>query len=170
MVTLRIRAVVRLVGAAALAASPAAAQAGWPGFGKASGESSDQAAESASADEAMIDSPMFQIGWPKLEMPKFSWKPGHGGDSPAPTAPQENPVSRALDKVAATSKRAADGVRGAWGSAVQKLSFGSEKASQTAAADQGGFWSKVFGAPESDPAGSETVQEFIAQERVGMRR
>lgn len=134
----------------------------------------------ADAEEsAMVDGPMFKLGWPKFEMPKFNWKPGFGGDddvadtgASAMTA-EGNPISRALDKVSDTSKNAAGRVRDAWGAAVEKLSFSGDKTAQTAPKEspkdsKPGFWSRMFAAEE--PRQSETVQDFLAQERVGMTR
>ena len=145
-------------------ACPAAAEGWWPGGGS---KEAEPAGETPSDDSAMVDSSMFKLSWPKVEMPKFSWKPGlGGGETPDAMTPEGNPVSRALDKVADSSKRAANNVRDAWGSAVSKLSFGGgDKATQTAQADKPGFWSRMF-APE-EPQEARTVQEFLAQDRVG---
>jgi hypothetical protein len=127
----------------------------------------------AATEAAMVDSPWFNMGWPKVEMPKMNWKPSWMGGEGAMTA-EKNPVSRGLDKVADTSKQAAGKVRDAWGAAVEKLSFGGggDKGQAVAANDQQpGFWSKMFGGePAAKPQGSETVQEFLAQERPGTVR
>ncbi|MGL4512692.1 MAG: hypothetical protein ACRCT8_06335 [Lacipirellulaceae bacterium] len=132
-----------------------------------------EAAPAAASDASMVDSPWFNVGWPKVEMPKMNWKPAWmKGDGDAMTA-DKNPVSKALDKVADTSKQAADKVRGAWGAAVEKLTPGGGAPSQGVASNnaQPGFWSKMFGAPpDPKPQGSETVQEFLAQERPGTVR
>jgi hypothetical protein len=132
-----------------------------------------QAAEKpADKEAAMVDSPWFNMGWPKVEMPKMNWKPSWMGSEGGMTA-DKNPVSRGLDKVADTSKQAAGKVRDAWGAAVEKLSFsGGDKGQAVAANDkQPGFWSKMFGGePDPKPQGSETVQEFLAQERPGTVR
>lgn len=133
------------------------------------------AAEPAATDsgEPMVDSPLFQLGWPKMEMPKFDWKPwGNGEKTATSTVPKENPISGALDKVAGASKKAADGVRNAWGSAMSKIpSFGGgQDSSQAIAKSEGpGFWEKMFG-PQEESGGSETVSEFLAQERLGTTR
>lgn len=127
------------------------------------------AAAPVAGEEAMVDSPFFKVGWPKLEMPKFSWKPSaHSGPAPA-AGPTENPVSRALDKVAASSKKASDGVRNAWGSAMGKLSSlgggGGKPSGPSANDDQPGFFARLF-TPEP-PRAPETMSEWIAQDRVG---
>lgn len=129
-------------------------------------------ADPTAADgEAMVDSPFFKVGWPKIKMPKFTWKPGLGGDAAAaPTGqPSENPVSQALDKVAASSKKASDGVRNAWGSAMGKLSSlgggGQDTSRQTAKDEKPGFFARLF-APE-EPRAPETMSEWLAQDRVG---
>lgn len=128
--------------------------------------------QAAPTEEAMVDSPFFKVGWPKFEMPKFAWKPGGGDDSvAAPTGPTENPISRALDKVTATSRKASDGVRNAWGSAVGKLSSlggGGDKASTRGQEEEPGFFARLF-APE-EPRAPETMSEWIAQDRVGTTR
>lgn len=130
-------------------------------------------APAATSDDAMVDSPFFKVGWPKLEMPKFAWKPGLGGDKSdaAPTGPTENPVSRALDKVAATSRKASDGVRNAWGNTMGKLASlggGGDKPRRNDKDDQPGFFARLF-APEQ-PRAPETMSEWIAQDRVGTTR
>ncbi|MEN0111729.1 MAG: hypothetical protein AAF805_13505, partial [Planctomycetota bacterium] len=44
----------------------------------------ETAAAPAESGDSMVDSPMFKIGWPKIEMPKFSWKnPMSGSDNPS---------------------------------------------------------------------------------------
>lgn len=122
------------------------------------------------AAEPMVDSPLFNIGWPKVEMPKFSWKLPFGDKDPnvAPKAPSENPVSGALDSVASASKKAANKVRNVWGSAISKLTPGGDSPAGTQVAkDEGpGFWSRMFG-PDPEPQGSQTVTQFLAQERPG---
>lgn len=132
----------------------------------------EPAADPAAAEgEAMVDSPFFKLGWPKIKMPKFTWKPGlGGGDEAAHTGkPSENPVSQALDKVAASSKKASVGVRNAWGSAMGKLSSlgggGEDTSRQTAKDDKPGFFARLF-APE-EPRAPETMSEWLAQDRVG---
>lgn len=153
-------------------AGPALAEAPswWPGGGE-SQETGQSTTTAAADDSAMVDSPLFKLGWPKVEMPKLSWKPGFGGgDKPAtPGQPGGNPISRALDKVAAGSKSASDKVRNAWGSAMSSLPFGGEETTRTAKSDSPGFWSRLL-SPAEEPQGSQTVQGFLAQERVGTRR
>lgn len=162
---------------ACLLVHPAGSQAEgwWPGGGEKEQATSPAGTEAKPADDsAMVDSSMFKLSWPKVEMPKFSWKPGvgsEGGASNLPTA-QGNPISRALDKVAASSKNASEKVRGAWGSAMSKIpSFGGgETTTQTAQSDKPGFWSRLLTPPPAEPKGSETMSEFIAQKRVGTTR
>ncbi len=131
------------------------------------------AAEPVADSKPMVDSPLFQLGWPKMEMPKLDWKPwGNGEKTASSTTPKENPISGALDKVAGASKKAADGVRDAWGSAMSKIpSFGGgQDSSRAIAKSEGpGFWSRMFG-PQEESSGSETVSEFLAQERLGTTR
>lgn len=126
------------------------------------------------AAEPMVDAPWFRVGWPKVEMPKvrmpdFDWKPWGGGDAEPKEGPRENPVSETLDKVSAASKRAADGVRGAWGGAMNKISsFGSGPKEETIASnEQGGWWSRLFRSEPEQPSSSQSVSEFLAQERAG---
>lgn len=157
--------------AACLIAGSANAEAPswWPGGGDSS--KAEKPAAAAAEDSAMFDSSLFQVSWPKVEMPKLSWKPSFGGDqSAAAGKPGGNPISRALDKVATGSKDASDKVRNAWGSAMNSLSMGGgDDTSRTAKTEGGGFWSRLM-SPSEPPKQSETVQEFLAQERVGTRR
>lgn len=124
------------------------------------------------SNDPMVDSPLFDISWPKVEMPKINWKPSWGNKEPASgVAKKDNPVSGALDKVANASKGAADGVRNAWGSAIGMLTPGGNSAAgnQVAAREEPGFWSRMFG-PQPEPQGSQTVTEFLAQDRPGTTR
>ncbi|TWT99607.1 hypothetical protein Pla108_05500 [Botrimarina colliarenosi] len=150
-----------------LTGANAFAEGFWPGGDK------DEATTEAQSDEAaLVDSPMFKLGWPKIEMPKFAWKPGFGGGedaTPSAVTPEGNPISRALDKVSDSSKRAADNVRGAWGAALNKLSFGDSKETQLAQKEKPGFFSRLF-TPVEEGDDVETVQQFIAQDRVGTTR
>jgi hypothetical protein len=151
--------------AAAAAPAPVAAEGWWPG-----GSKDKTAAEGAAADEtAMVDSSAFKLTWPKVEMPKFSWKGEEGKEGVGSVTPEGNPISRALDKVSESSKNAANNVRNAWGAAVDKLPFGGDDAKVAQKDDQPGFWSRLF-SPAEEPRGSETMQEFLAQERVGTVR
>lgn len=162
----QIAAALAIVFLTALAAAPAAADGWWPGGAKDKPET-DKAVD----ESAMVDSSMFKLSWPKVQMPKFSWKQGAGEEEGMPSAvtPEGNPISRALDKVSDSSKRAANNVREAWGAAVEKLSFGGGEETQVAQNDKPGFWSRIFG-PAEEPRQAETVQEFLAQERVGTTR
>lgn len=152
---------VALAVAAIASTAPVAAQAA---------EVEAAAPSAEAAGDAMVDSPMFKLGWPKIEMPKFSWKnPMAGSDKPEGDG--SNPISRAFDKVADASKSASESVRGAWGSAMERLTGGGEQPStQAVAAKEPGFWSRMFGGDKEEPQGAQTMEEFLAQERVGMTR
>ena len=126
---------------------------------------------SAAEDPAMVDSSAFKLSWPKFEMPKFSWK-GDNKDEAGDSAltPEGNPISRALDKVSESSKNAANNVRNAWGAAMDKLPFGGDDGAKVAQKEEKpGFFTRLF-SPAEEPKQSETVQEFLAQERVGTVR
>jgi hypothetical protein len=135
-------------------------------------EEAAAAVTGAAEDPAMVDSSAFKLSWPKFEMPKFAWK----GDDKKETGdsaltPEGNPVSRALDKVSESSKNAANNVRNAWGAAMDKLPFGGDDGKQVVQKDEKpGFFARLFSPAEEEPKGSETVQEFLAQERVGTVR
>lgn len=133
-------------------------------------------AEEQSESGSMFDSELFQVSWPKIEMPKFQWKlPGMGDPKETGQPRGQNPVSETFDKVSDASKRAAGSVRKAWGDAMEKLPFqgDSQQAApqrrQVAQRKEPGFWSRMFGS-EEEPKGSQTVSEFIAQDRVGTTR
>lgn len=148
--------------------APASADGWWPGGSKEKAESPAEDDESA-----MVDSSAFKLTWPKLEMPKFSWKGDEAeeADNSALT-PEGNPISRAFDKVSESSKNAATNVRNAWGAAVDKLPFGGgddAKVTKKKKEEKPGFFARLF-SPAEEPRGSETMQEFLAQERVGTVR
>jgi hypothetical protein len=134
-------------------------------------EEAAAAVAGAAEDPAMVDSSAFKLSWPKFEMPKFAWK----GDDKKETGdsaltPEGNPVSRALDKVSESSKNAANNVRNAWGAAMDKLPFGDDDKKVVQKDEKPGFFARLFSPAEEEPKGSETVQEFLAQERVGTVR
>lgn len=150
----------------ALCASLASAEGWWPTGGDAKPEN-----EPTEGEAAMVESQFFKLGWPKVQMPKFSWKSGAGETGAASSMSAEgNPISRTLDKVADSSRRAADNVRGAWGTTMSKLPFlggGDSELNQVAKNDNKGFWSRMFGPQDPEPQGAQTVQQFLAQDRVG---
>ncbi|MEQ8846483.1 hypothetical protein [Botrimarina sp.] len=144
---------------------PAAAE--WPSLWPSDKAEADTAeAPAETGDQPLLESPFFQVGWPKVELPKINWKPGFGGADEAPAGTGENPVSRALDRMATGSRNAADKVRSAWGSAIDALTPGGGEA-QTAQKEPG-FWSRLL-APE-EPVGPRTTTEFLAQDRPGTTR
>lgn len=166
--------------------SSAEMPAWWPGSGEkemsaktpaegtaASASNASSAAQSpVASSDPMVDSPLFDIGWPKIELPKINWKPSWGNQQPGDAvAKKDNPVSGALDKVANATKGAADGVRNVWGSAIDKLTPGgtAKRNHQMASKEEPGFWARMFG-PQPEPQGSQTVTEFLAQDRPGTTR
>lgn len=132
-------------------------------------QSTEPATPTAPAGDAMVDAPWFDVSWPKVEMPKFAWKPWGGGEAAKPAA-DGNPIADTLDRVSSASGRAARSVREGWGSMMSKLPWGPGSAppGSTASNDGPGFWSRMFSAGE--PQGSQTVTEFLAQERVSQVR
>lgn len=140
----------------------------WPG-----GDKKAEAPPTSSTPvdgDTMVDAPLFKLSWPKVEMPKFAWKQENGTAPRSLTDAQGNPISRALDKVATSSKNASNKVRGAWDSAVSKLPFTGDGATRSAKKDQPGFWTRLMTPLPEEETGSETVQQFLAQDRVGTTR
>ncbi|TWT48326.1 hypothetical protein [Botrimarina hoheduenensis] len=122
------------------------------------------------AGEPMVDSPWFNMSWPKVSMPEINWKPWASADAKPDSKPRENPVAQTLERVSDMSGRAAESVRAGWGSMVSKLPFGqgSNRAGKTASKDEPGFFARMF---QPEPSrGSETVTEFLAQDRPSQVR
>lgn len=150
----------------AILAAPASAE--WPKLwpSKTDDANTPPAEEQADGD-ALVDTSFFKVSWPKVQMPKIDWKPGFGLGGSGAQGSGENPVSRALDRVATGSRQAADRVRNAWGSTVGALTPGGGGSRQTAD-NEPGFWSRMF-TPE-EPKRPLTTTEFVAQDRPGMSR
>ncbi|MEN1681401.1 MAG: hypothetical protein AAGJ46_17600 [Planctomycetota bacterium] len=111
----------------------------------------------------MVTSPLANVSWPEVKMPKLHWKPGWGGGA----SPEATPTVGPLDKVRTMTKGAAQRTRAAWNKTVEKLKWRSEPS--PAGASQPGFFSRMF-SPSPQSSGPETVPEFLAQERPGSVR
>ena len=117
-----------------------------------------------------VKKPWYQIGMPS--MPEVSWRPSWPTQTIDAITPDENPFAGAAGRVSDASKRASQGVRGAWGAMVGRFSGSDDQQAATrrvAKRESPGFWSRMFGAKE-EPQGSQTVTEFLAQERLGTTR
>ncbi|TWT77805.1 hypothetical protein Pla123a_16010 [Posidoniimonas polymericola] len=112
----------------------------------------------------LMSSPLVDVGWPELKMPKVNWKPFSATDPDA--APKPNPITRVTQATQGAFQRG----RTAWNGAVEKMKIGpfrSSKPDQPADAEPS-FFAKMFGG-QQEPQRSETVAEFIGQDRPTMR-
>ena len=114
---------------------------------------------------------MPQVSMPEFKMPSMPWQSTSSESSAAveQEATGPNPVSLAVGQVSEASKRAGEGVQSAWNSAISKLRPEPQSKSRIAKREEPGFWSRLFG-PEEPSRGSETVTEFLVQERPGISR
>lgn len=112
----------------------------------------------------LMSSPLVDVGWPEIKMPKVNWKPFSGTD--AEGQPKPNPIKRVTQATQGAFQRG----RTAWNGAIDKMKIGpfrSNKPEQPANAEPS-FFAKMFGG-EQEPQRSETVAEFIGQDRPTMR-
>lgn len=108
----------------------------------------------------MLTSPLANVSWPEIKMPKLQWNQPQGAE---PNAQQQGPGPMA--RVRQATQNMAQQTRMAWNKTVDRLKFGGRDASPTAD-KQPGFFARLFGPEPSQ--GSQTVPEFLAQERPGM--
>ena len=113
-----------------------------------------------------------EFSMPEFKMPSMPWQ-SSPTEPPAKAKQQEsngpNPVTQAVGQVSSATKRAGEGVQSAWNSTMSKLRPESQPEKRVAKREEPGFWSRLFGAEEPS-RGSETVTEFLAQERPGITR
>lgn len=110
----------------------------------------------------MVTSPLANVSWPEVKMPKLHWKPGWGGGSGADAAGA--PIAGPLDKVRTMTQGAAQRTRSAWNKTVERLKWRGD-----AGGGQPGFFARMFSPSPPEP-GPQTVPEFLAQERPGTVR
>lgn len=124
----------------------------------------------------MFSSPFAKVSWPRLQMPELPkpalpaspWasKPEAGPNrnswaEPEVVAPQPSPMRRFGQRT-----------RAAWDKTVDALTPGDQSqsndpSSRVARRDEPSMWSRMFGSNEpKKKEGSQTIGEFIAQDRV----
>lgn len=111
----------------------------------------------------LMSSPLVDVGWPKISMPKVNWKPFGGAEADGP--PKPGPLTRMTQATQGAFQRG----RTAWNNTIDKMKVGPFRSSKPAeAGEEPSFFAKMFGGGE-EPQRAETVAEFIGQDRPTMR-
>ncbi|MEM6798426.1 MAG: hypothetical protein AAF589_02840 [Planctomycetota bacterium] len=110
----------------------------------------------------LMTSPMVNVGWPEIKMPKVDWTPGWAKTEPG----QPGFLEGQMIKLKNAAQGAAQRTRTAWNKTVERMKIGGGGDSVPG---QPGFFARMFGA-SPEPQGAQTVQEFLAQERPGTQR
>ena len=115
----------------------------------------------------MVTSPLGNVGWPEIKMPKFEFSPpwrrsehGKGGWLSAPIA-----------KVRSTTHSAMERTRTAWNSAVDRMKFAlpgrvsdlENSEPRVAEADPPSFWERMLGPREGAPEKDDVVEMMARQ-------
>lgn len=108
----------------------------------------------------MITSPLANVAWPEIKMPRLHWKSGWGGDQGETTG------TGPLVRVRSLTQGAARRTRAAWNKTVERLKWRGDEGRP--AGDQG-FFARMLSPAPSD-TGPRTVPEAIAQERPSLSR
>jgi hypothetical protein len=124
----------------------------------------------------MISSPLAKVSWPRFHMPELP-KPKLPA-SPLPKRTEANPNRNAWAEPGpgplkpSPMRRFGQSTRSAWGKTVDALTPGDQSksndpSSRVARRDDRSMWSRMFGSNEpKEKEGSQTIGEFIAQERI----
>jgi hypothetical protein len=124
----------------------------------------------------MISSPLAKVSWPRFHMPELP-KPKLPASS-LPKRAEANPnrnawAEPALDPLKPSPmRRLGQRTRAAWDKTVDTLTPGDQSksndpSSRVARRDERSMWSRMFGSNEpQEKEGSQTIGEFIAQERI----
>ncbi len=134
---------------------------------------------SADKEHWMLSSPKGKVGWPHLAKPHlpttgiFAHKPNadptrNSWVEKTPTPPKPSPMKPITDG----AHKVAKSTKAAWHKTVDALTPGEpapaprNSSSRIAKRDaQPSFWKRMFGS-EQEPQGSQTMPEFMAQQRV----
>lgn len=129
----------------------------------------------------IIESPFKNMHWPKMKMPEWSL-PKSRTEQP-PTAHAENerprnswvqptpepPKPTVTQSLSNSAHRMGERTKAAWRKTVDAVTPGDPAPTtppRVAAAEKPSLWNRMFGPKEPEPQGSQTIQGFIAQERL----
>lgn len=124
----------------------------------------------------MINSPLAKVSWPRLAMPELPKPalPASPWSDDAEVNPNRNAWAEPSPEPLKPSpiRRFGQRTRAAWDKTVDALTPGDEPksnapSSRVARPDEPSMWTRMFGSNEpKKKEGSQTIGEFIAQERV----
>jgi hypothetical protein len=121
----------------------------------------------------MVTSPLGNLSWPEIKMPKFEFNPPWRSGENSEGGWFATPIARARTSAHNAMKR----TRSAWNSTVDRMKFalpggaggGVDSEPQVAEAKQPGFWDRFLG-PKEPVAETDDVVEMMAQEHAAMQR
>lgn len=139
----------------------------WPGAtanaGGSAAATSDAAASTSGESKGwLMNSPLVNIGWPEIKMPKIQWNPMATGGAEGPGF-----IATQTGKIRTMASNAASKTRASWNNTVDKLRW--NKPAKSGGTKQPGFFARLM-TPPAEPQGAETVTEFLAQDRPGTIR
>ncbi len=120
----------------------------------------------------MVTSPLGNVTWPEIKMPKFEFSPPWG----SPESGEEGWFAAPIARTRLTANNAMQRTRTAWNGTIERMKFalpGSTKPDAAAApqiaAKPPGFLQRMLGPPEPELTTDEVV-EMMAQERAATQR
>lgn len=140
----------------------------WPGANNSEPTASAPAAAPATPSAApasgegqgwLMNSPLVNIGWPEIKMPKIQWNTAATGGSEGPGF-----IATQTSKFRTMASNAATKTRASWNTALDKLRW--NKPATAGTKKEPGFFARLLSPPQQ-PQGAETVAEFLAQDRPG---
>ena len=144
--------------ATAICCQAASAQQATPPWADSQSASPTAEADSESGNW-LLTSPLVNVGWPELKMPKLSWN--------SMGAPRQEGQPGFLEgqvaKIRTAARGAAHRTRSAWNKTVERIKIGG---GGDQVPGQPGFFARMFGSQQQD-RGPQTVPEFLAQKRPG---
>lgn len=110
----------------------------------------------------LMRSPLVDIGWPEIKMPKFKWKTEDA------TAATTEAAAGPLQKMTDATRNAFTRTRTAWNGAIDKMKIGPFAPKDPNA--EPGFFAKLFNpAPAEKPKSAGIVADAVGGERPDYR-
>jgi hypothetical protein len=133
----------------------------WP-FG--GGESEPAVAPEKDDKGWFLQSPLANVGWPKIEMPKLQLFPSLSDGEGGPTLRER--ITAPFARLNAGRQRLVDGTRETWARTVDAIRFGDDDQRVAQRSAEPGFFSRLFSLEPEEPEGPRTVTEWMAQDRI----
>lgn len=125
-------------------------------------------ADAATDEEGgwLFRSPFADVKWPEVK-----WRPMMGSATGETAQPSEGFLMAPIRRISSATQSAMSGVQSSWNRTVDRFKITGEptQTAQSKTPSKPGFFQRMFYS-EPEPSGSETMQEFVAQERPGLTR